>query len=45
MLRSGDVMCVGCVQRLHHLDAEACIRREQNGELGNGGQRWLGDAG
>ncbi len=33
-MRSGDVLSMGSVQSLHHLDAKAAIVREKHGELG-----------
>lgn len=38
VLRSRDVLSVGSVQGLHHLDAEAGTVTEEHGELGHGGQ-------
>jgi len=38
-------MSVGCVQRLHHLDAKAGTVGEEHGELGCGSLGWLRDAG
>ena len=40
VLRSGYVLGMGSVQRLHHLDAEASIVREEHRELGMG--LWAG---
>jgi hypothetical protein len=45
VLLSGKVWGVASVQRLHHLDAEACTVREEHGELGHGSQGWRLDAG
>jgi len=43
VLRLGDVLGVGSVQRLHHLDAKACTVIEEHGELGWGGTcSWVG---
>jgi hypothetical protein len=44
VLRSGDVLSVGGVQRLYHLHAEANTVSEEHGELRSGGQGWQGDA-
>jgi hypothetical protein len=45
VLSTGDVLRVGCVQCLHHLDAEAGTIGEKYGELGHGGLGWHGDVG
>ncbi len=45
MLRTGDVLCVGSVQCLHHLDAEVVMLADEVGGnlLGGAGEEDLGE--
>ena len=45
VLITGDVLGMGSIEGLHHLDAKAGTVGEEHGELGYGERGWKRDAG